>query len=513
MSKNAAHNVLISGRWRPATAAETFQSTNPATGELLPDIYPKSEWVDLDAALEAAVTAFNELQLLPRSLLAAFLSNYADAIEQRAEEIVAAAAAETALPAEPRLRSIELPRTTNQLRKAASVCLKSDWRMPTIDVENNLRSLLEPLGPVLTIGPNNFPLAFNAISGGDFAAAIAAGCPVIAKAHHLHPTTSRLLAETAQGVASDLPAGTIQMLYAMDNKDGLRMAKDERLGALAFTGSRPAGLKLKAAADEVGTPAYVELSSINPVVILPGALSQRLEEIVQETVTSALMGGGQFCTNPGLILTVAGASSEQFAESLVQHYADTAPSTLLSQQGLESLENSISTLQNAGATLAVGGRRAEGAGFRYHNTLLRVSGSEFLKSSSALQTEAFGNCTLLVACHDISEMLSTLESLEPSLTGCIYSAEDGSEDDVYERLATVMTPRVGRIINDKMPTGVAVSPAMNHGGPFPATGHPHFTAVGLPAACRRFTRLVCFDNVRPSRLPEFIRDAEDKGQP
>ena len=174
------------------------------------------------------------------------------------------------MPAEPRLRNVELPRTTNQLRKAAEACVATEWRMPTIDTEANLRSVLEPLGPVLVMGPNNFPLAFNGISGGDFAAAIAAGCPVIAKAHHLHPTTSRLLAEAAHEAASELPAGSIQMLYSVDTEDGLRMAADARLGAVAFTGSRAAGLKLKQAADRVGKPVFVELSSINPVVILPG---------------------------------------------------------------------------------------------------------------------------------------------------------------------------------------------------------------------------------------------------
>lgn len=506
-SNNSAQPILVNGTWRPANATGNFLSVNPATGDSLPGDFPVSSWDDIEEALSAAASAFTELQKLPRTVVATFLQRYADLIEERAEEIAQAAATETALPYEPRLKNVELPRTTGQLRKAAEACVASDWRMPTIDAENNIRSVLEPLGPVFIIGPNNFPFAFNAISGGDFAAAIAAGCPVIAKAHHLHPTTSRMLAEAAHDAATDLPAGTVQMLYAMDQQHGLQLAQDHRLGAVAFTGSRGAGLKLKAAADEVGKPAFLEMSSVNPVVILPGALERRFDAIVDETVTSALMGGGQFCTNPGLIITIANDTTEKFIQSLAQRYAQAPPATLLGQSGVDNLDASIEVLKQAGATMVEGGGSAAGTGFKHANTLLRTDAAAFLKSPAALQTEAFGNCTLCVTCRDAQEIHAILEQLEASLTGCIYSAEDGSEDDTYELIARALSPRVGRLLNDKMPTGVAVSPAMNHGGSFPATGHPHFTAVGLPAACRRFTRLVCYDNVRPHRLPDLLRDA------
>lgn len=498
-------NVLIDGEWRPVTPAGSFTAVNPVTREALPEAYPVSAWSYIDRALDASARAFAELNGMPRTRIADFLNTYAALLDARADDITNAAHRETGLPVEPRLRGVELPRTIGQLRQAARACIDDAWRLPVVDADTNLRSVLEPLGPVLVIGPNNFPFAFNGVAGGDFAAAVAAGCPVIAKAHPSHPTTSRLLAEAAHEAAAALPPGTVQMLFAMNEADGLRMAADHRLRAVAFTGSRQAGLKFKQAADEVGKPVFVELSSVNPVVLLPGALAERMETIVNETVTSGLMGGGQFCTNPGLIVTLGSESTEQFIESLTKHYAQQEPAPLLGTQVLESLERSVQTLRNAGAELLVGGAGAESSGCAFQNTLLRSDAATFLAAPEILQTEAFGNCTYIVVCQAMDEAEQVLGSLEGNLTGCIYSATDGSEDDAYNRLAATLTPRVGRLLNDKMPTGVAVSPAMNHGGPFPSTGHPHFTAVGLPAACRRFTRLMCYDNVRLHRLPEILR--------
>ena len=500
----STHPVLIDGQWRQATGGTTFQAPNPQTRETLEDSYPVSDWSDMDQALESASRAFRELSNTPREAIADFLRKYAALIEERAEDISAVANLETALPVEPRLKNVELPRTAGQLRQAANACLDNSWRLPVADKEANLHSALEPLGPVMVFGPNNFPFAFNGIAGGDFAAAIAAGCPVIAKAHSSHPTTSRLLAEAAHEAAADLPTGTVQMVYKLASADGLRAVADPRLGAAAFTGSRPAGLALKHAADQVGTPFYAELSSVNPVVVLPGAISERFDDLVAETVTSGLMGTGQFCTNPGLLIVLAGEKTEEFIKAVADRYADAPAGTLLGENVLAGLTAGIKTLSSSGAELLVGGNPTEATAYSCQNTVLRTSGAAFLENPEALQTEAFGNSMLFTVCEDLAEANQVIQTLEGSLTGCIYSATDGSEDSAYDQLAPELVLRVGRLLNDKMPTGVAVSPAMNHGGPFPATGHPHFTAVGLPAACRRFTRLTCYDNVRPHRLPKVF---------
>ena len=504
--------VLIAGQWRAAKSNKNIRAENPSTGELLSDEFPVSTWVDCDAALNAAAEAFAALRVTPPEQLAKFLTRYAERIDARATEIVDLAHLETALPKTPRLAAVELPRTTNQLRQAAAAALEGSWALPVIDAKLNIRSRLEPIGPVLVFGPNNFPFAYNGVAGGDFAAAIAAGNPVIGKGHPNHPGTSRLLAEEAFATVKEtgLPPATVQMIYKITPEDGLRMAADQRLGAIGFTGSRSAGLKLKAAADAVGKPFYAELSSLNPVVILPGALTERGEKIVEEFTGSCLMASGQFCTNPGLTILFAGADAEKFIAGVKAKLEGATPGVLLSSGVARNLAVSVKALQDAGAELVTGGSPL--AGNRFANTLLCVSGEKFLASPEKLQTEAFGNASLAVVVRDGNEAVSVLNHLEGNLTGCIYSDTTGKDDALYTQLSPLLRSRVGRLLNDKMPTGVAVSPAMNHGGPFPATGHPGFTAVGIPAAMRRFAMLACYDNVRPARLPAALKNANPNGR-
>src|SRR3954453_12816939 len=291
--------VLIAGRWRPAKYSGTFRAENPATKEPL-DEYPISSWEDCDEALSAAAEPFEQMRRLSAEKIASFLDAFAGRIEARKDEIVRLANQETGLPVSPRLADNELPRTTGQLRQAAAAAREGAWALPTIDAKNNIRSLYGPIGPVAVFGPNNFPLAFNSASGGDFAAALAAGNPVIAKANTSHPGTTRLLAEEAMAAAeaTAMPSASVQLIYRISHEDGERLVSDPRIGATGYTGSRAGGLKLKAAADKAGKLIYLELSSINPVVILPGALEERLDDIANQFATSCLMGTGQFCTNP-----------------------------------------------------------------------------------------------------------------------------------------------------------------------------------------------------------------------
>jgi NADP-dependent aldehyde dehydrogenase len=505
--------VLIAGQWRAARAASSFHAENPATGEPQPDEYAVSAWEDVDAALQAATEAMPALRATPPEALARFLARYAERIEGRAEEIVSLAHLETALPRSPRLADVELPRTTNQLRQAAQAAIEGSWALPTIDTKLNIRSYYAPLGPVWVFGPNNFPLAFNSAAGGDFAAAIAAGNPVIAKANTSHPGTTRLLAEEAHLAAKEtgLPAALVQLIYRTSHADGERLVADPRTGATGYTGSRSAGLKLKAAADAAGKPIYLELSSVNPVVVLPGALAERGDKIAEEFTASCLLGTGQFCTNPGLVVLLEGDTTERFVGAVKQRFEAAAVTPLLSSSVQRSLAGSMKVLQEAGARIVTGGAPAAGPGYRFANTLLRVDGSRFVVEPEQLQTEAFGNATLMVVAKDAREAEAVLDSLEGNLTGSFYTETHGADDALHDRLAPRLRGRVGRILNDKMPTGVAVTPAMNHGGPYPATGHPGFTAVGIPASMRRFGMLQCFDAVRPSRLPPPLRDKNPNG--
>jgi len=220
---------------------------------------------------------------------------------------------------------------------------------------------------------------------------------------------------------------------------------------------------------------------------------------------------GQFCTNPGLVITLAGSNTEDFIRQVKERFSAAPVGTLLSEGVQKNLHSGIQTLVRHGATLLVGGSVGGGAGYSCQNTLLRVSGAQFIGDPEQLQTEAFGNASLIVVAADEKELIAVLHCLEGNLTGCIYSATNGADDALYDNVALVLRQKVGRLLNDKMPTGVAVVPAMNHGGPFPATGHPNFTAVGFPGSIRRFAMLQCYDAVRPHRLPAALQDKNPNG--
>lgn len=500
--------VLINGQWRQASYQSTFQPTDPNHHQSIPISFPVSDWSDCDEALSAASVAAREMRALSSEKIADFLENYALKIEQAKDSLVEAAYLETGLAKSPRLADVELPRTSNQLRAAAAACRTGSWALPTIDTKAGIRSCYESLGPICIFGPNNFPFAFGSVSGGDFAAAIAAGNPVIGKANSSHPETTRLFAELALQAAEEtgMPKAVVQLIYRTSHSDGEKLVSDPRLGATGYTGSRHAGLALKAAADNAGKPIYLELSSVNPVVITPNALAERQEEIVNEFITSVLMGTGQFCTNPGLVLLIKDEKSDAFVQSVKERFATAAAGTLLSPGVASSLAANITELCGFGAELLVGGGDPEKDRCAFANTLLATSGKAFLSNPSGFQTEAFGNASLVVTADNVEELCEVIRNLEGNLTGCIYSHTDGSDDLDCENVAAELVTKVGRLLNDKMPTGVAVSPAMNHGGPYPATGHPGFTAVGIPASLLRFAKLTSYDNVRPNRLPDLLED-------
>lgn len=507
-------HVLIDGEWRDSAGTETFQPVNPATEEQFAEQYPVSPWSEVEHAIEAAHNAFHTVKNWPGEKFAAFLEAFAGRIESQATELADLANRETALPVSPRLKDGELPRTVNQLRQAADAARTSSWKRPTLDTKTNIRSLLGPLGPVVVMGPNNFPFAFNSVAGGDFAAAVAAGNPVIAKGHPSHPGTTKFLAESAWEAAQEtgMPPAFVQLIYRTSHTDGAKLVGHPKIGATGYTGSRHAGLALKAAADEGGNPIYLELSSINPVFIFPGCLSERADQVAEEFTASCLMGTGQFCTNPGLIVLLKSEATEDFISQLVTRFNEAPVGTLLNSGVGKSFAAGLQTLQNAKAEIIAGGQPGGGQGVSHQNTLLRASGETFLKNLEQLQTEAFGNGSLLVVAESESELVKIAQVLEGNLTGCIYSHSGEEDEALYQQVAPVLIQRVGRLLNDKMPTGVAVSNAMNHGGPYPATGHPGFTAVGLPRSIERFAMLQCFDNVRPHRLPLELQDKNPGGQ-
>jgi NADP-dependent aldehyde dehydrogenase len=505
--------ILSNGSWVSSVGSTVFQAVNPTTQQALPQVFPVSPWSEIDKIIGASFRVSQEMRGWPGIRFAEFLERYAQEIEARADLLVETAHAETGLPKVPRLRDGELPRTTNQLRQAAGAARDESWRVPTIDTATNIRSMFGALGPVVVFGPNNFPYAYNGIAGGDFAAAIAAGNPVIAKGHPCHPETTRIFGEAAVAAidACGMPPALVQLIYRTSHDDGLRLVSDPRIGGVGYTGARQTGLRLKAAADAAGKPIYLELSSINPVFMLPGALRERLQKIADEFTSSCLMGAGQFCTNPGLIIVPAGESGDSFTRAVAERFASAASGTMLSEGVRTAFLAAVQKLQTAGATLVTGGEAGGGNGICCRNTLLQVSAAKFMADPHTFQTEAFGNGSLIVHADSPQQMAEIAELLEGNLTGSIYTDTQGSDDADYTSLERVLRTKVGRLLNDKMPTGVAVVASMNHGGPFPATGHPGFTAVGVPASVTRFGMLQSFDAVRPQRLPAVLQDRNPGG--
>jgi len=506
--------VLVAGRWRPATAAATFAAFDPAAAEPREALWPVSTWADCEEALDAAVAAAAELAALPAERIAAFLERFAARLEARAAELVAAAHAETGLAVKPRLADVELPRTLDQLRQAAASAREQSWRMAMLDTEKNIRAACFGLGPVVVFPPANFPLAYGCVTGGDFAAAIAAGNPVVAKAHPGHPTVSKLAAEEALEALREtgLPPATVQLLHGLDNAAGERLVADPRVGATGFTGSEAAGKKLFAAASAAGKVIWVEMGSINPVVLLPGALAERGGEIAGELATSVTASAGQFCTKPGLVFFLGDAAGNEFAAAVTEKFTAIGPQVLLSEAGCRRLCAGIEGLVQAGARLLAG--QAAAAGPMSHvPALLEVSGSDLVARPDSFVVEAFGNATLLVRCASLGELAGAVACAHGSLGASLYCAQDGSDDAAFGEFAPLLVARAGRVIENRMPTGLAVTPPMQHGGPWPSAGPPFFSAVGLPWSILRFARRICFDGWTESRLPEIVRDGPPPGRP
>jgi NADP-dependent aldehyde dehydrogenase len=514
----ASQSVLVNGRWRAAVAADSFHATDPATGATHAGAWPVSTWADIDESLDAATHAARELAHLPDESRARFLELYALRLEARADEILAAAHAETGLALRPRLADVELPRTLDQLRQAAAAVREQTWRMAMIDTAKNIRSLAVGLGPVVVLPPANFPLAFGAVTGGDFAAAIAAGNPVIAKAHPGCPSVSLLAAHEAHEAVREvgLPAATVQLLHGASPADGERLVADPRVGATGFTGGQEAGRKLFAAASAAGRVIWVEMGSINPVVLLPGAVAERGAEIAGELTASVTGSAGQFCTKPGLVFFIDDAAGQAFVTAVAAAFAGIGLQVLLGPTGRDRLRSAIGRLRAAGARLLVGDEAAAAstAGPCTHPpTLLEVTAAELGADPAGLVVEAFGNATVLVRCGSLAELVRAVTCVGGSLGASVYLARSGADDAAFAEVGPLVVARAGRVIENRMPTGLAVVPSMQHGGPWPSAGPPFFSAVGFPWTMLRFARRVCFDGVSAARLPEVLRDPPPPGRP
>ncbi len=496
---------LIDGR-TVSRDGEAFQAYNPANGQPIDPAYYSASEADLNAAAESAAAAAPFLATSSGADRAKLLRAMADAIDAAANDLIARAHLETALP-EPRLKG-EVARTSNQLRLFASVAEEGSWVMARVDTAEpqrtppkpDIRSMLRPLGPVAVFGASNFPLAFS-VAGGDTASAIAAGNPVIVKAHPAHPGTSELSGSALSKAVQQcgFPAGTFSLLFDTGTRIGSALVRHPLIRAVGFTGSFKGGRALMdlAASREQPIPVYAEMGSANPVFILPRALRERGDSIAAGLHASFTLGAGQFCTKPGLVF--ANNPDAGFLAKLRQLTA-AAPCFSLLSAGIA--DTYAAGLQQRSALAATTGSRQD-AGFVAQAALLETDYSTFAADPS-LHEELFGPSTLLITGAGREDMTAAAGALTGHLTASIFGTEDDLRD--YPELISVLETKVGRILFNGFPTGVEVTHAMVHGGPYPATSDGRSTSVGSQAILR-FARPVCYQNLPQDALPAELKDS------
>ncbi len=493
-----------------------FRGYNPATGEALaPDFHPATP-EQFEAACALAAAAAPGLRAAGREGRARLLDAIGANLKANAEAIVERAMAETGLP-KGRIEG-ELGRTVNQLALFARVARDGDYLDLRIDTalpdrtppRPDIRLSMVPLGPVAVFGASNFPLAFS-VAGGDTASALAAGCPVIVKGHSAHPGTSELAAKTIQAAVAEvgLPEGVFSLLFGSGSEIGAKLVADARIKAVGFTGSRQGGMALveisRNRAEPI--PVYAEMSSINPVLLLPGALAAKGPQIATAFAGSLTLGAGQFCTNPGLLIAIDGPDCDAFAEAVTAAVETLAGATMLTAGIHSAYCKGVGALEaNPSATLVARGQEA--GGLTATPALFGVAAADFLADHS-LHEEVFGAASLLVKCRDEAEMIQVLQVLEGQLTLAIHA--HGADDQAMAgRLLPVAEQKAGRILFNGFGTGVEVCDAMVHGGPWPATSDPRSTSVGS-LAIARFVRPVSYQDTPQDLLPPDLRDGAPQG--
>lgn len=497
----------------------TFVATSPLDRGDLPGRFCLASLEDVEAAITAAAAAAKPLAQTTGEARAAFLERIADEIMALGDALIERAGLETALPAA-RLTG-ERGRTVNQLRMFAALARDGSWVDARIDramperqplPRPDLRRMKRPVGPVVVFGSSNFPLAFS-VAGGDTASALCTGNPVVVKAHRAHPGTSELVASAIQRAveACGLPAGTFSMLHGEGSVIGTALVKHPVTQAVGFTGSRAAGRALcnVAAARPDPIPVFAEMSSLNPVFLLPGALADRAGEIAKGFAASMTLGVGQFCTKPGIVFGIAGPLLDSFIAGLTEAITAVAPASMLSADILAAFGHGRDSLRGeAGAAVVThSASPADAAKTQAAAIVLETDAATFL-ARPQLAEEVFGPFSLIVKCRSADEVEALAQRLEGQLTATVH----GTNEDLAtaQHLLAILATKAGRLIVNGWPTGVEVCHAMQHGGPWPATSDSRFTSVGS-AALERFIRPVCYQDVPQSLLPDALKDGNPLG--
>ncbi len=506
---------LIAGQ-PVAGDGKTAFGFNPATNEALDPTYTLITEGQLTTATSAAADAHASFSTLDPETHAAFLEAIADNIEAIGDELIVRAGQETGLPAA-RLQG-ERARTTGQLRLFATVVRQGDFRGVRIDPalpertpmpRADIRQRQIPLGPVAVFGASNFPLAFST-AGGDTASALAAGCPVVFKAHNAHPGTSELVGHAIVKAVRDLGLhpGVFSLIYGPGSSIGQALVADPTIKAVGFTGSQSAGIALMrtAAARPEPIPVYAEMSSLNPVFVFPGALNgsaEQIDALAQQYVTAVTGSSGQLCTSPGLLFAPAGEAGDKLSAAVGRAVSACAGQTMLTEGIAGSWHAGTEALGAAAGVDVVGQGTAGPTENAPAPTIFGTNIGEFV-SNHVLHAEIFGAASLVIRYSSTEELIEAINRLEGQLTASLQLTE--ADYPTAARLIPALEQKVGRIIVNGWPTGVEVGHAMVHGGPFPATSDSRTTSVGT-LAINRFLRPVAYQNLPQELLPAALQDA------
>ena len=494
-----------------AKSNKTFQAFSPALNSFLEDKFSLATETELEYVLQLANKAFPVYRDVPAVKRAAFLDAIAEEIMALGDVLIERCSAETALPAA-RITG-ERARTCNQLKMFAQLLRDGWWVDARIDTaqperqplpKSDIRRMLIPIGPVAVFGASNFPLAFST-AGGDTASALAAGCPVVVKAHSSHPGTNELVSSAIIKAArkTGMPEGVFSSVY-LSHDDVVKLVQHPAIKAVGFTGSRDVGMILFHAA--IGRfepiPVYAEMSAVNPVILLEGALQTKGEKIAKDLAGSITLGVGQFCTNPGLVLAIENDASRKFLTSLADEIAATTPASMLNRNICRAYNEGVKTRQAKAKVLATASKQANTERYEAQPVVHTADAATFL-AGRELSEEIFGPASLVVLCKDEAELKSVLQSLEGQLTATVHAT--AADEKAVASVVGMITQKAGRVIYGGYPTGVEVCHSMQHGGPFPSTTDGRSTSVGT-AAIYRFVRPVAFQDFPDHLLPEPLRN-------
>ncbi|OUS20197.1 aldehyde dehydrogenase (NADP(+)) ['Osedax' symbiont bacterium Rs2_46_30_T18] len=505
--------VLIKGEWLLGAGAG-FNASNPTTLQKSSETFYNADSAQAQAAATAAAQAFDLYSQYSDLQKANFLRTIATQLEKIRPEIVLRATWETAL-GEMRING-ELGRTIGQLNMFAQLLDKGDWKRPVIDLAQadrqplpkpDIRLTQVPLGPVVVFAASNFPLAFS-VAGGDTASALAAGCPVIVKTHSAHPGTSELVASAILAAIEqcDLPRGVFAMLHGGGRTVGATLVTAAQVKAVGFTGSISGGRALYdlAVGRREPIPFYGELGSTNPVFLLPQSLAQKAEQIAASFIGALTMGVGQFCTSPGILIAVKGNALERLLASLAEKTPTLAAATMLTTGICNSYQQACEQRAAMPSLKQIAcGESADSEASQAQVQLFSVDASDYLKQAE-LEEEVFGPATLVVCCEDSAQLLAVANSLGGHLTAALFADEE--DQNLAGQLLPILQQRIGRILFDGYGTGVELSSAMSHGGPYPSSTAGQSTSVGT-RAIERFTRPLCYQNTPDALLPAELKNA------